>query len=51
MLGGIVIGFLTILGDLMNVIGSSTGILLSVNILYGFYEKMGNKKKTEAVEY
>jgi protein transport protein SEC61 subunit alpha len=37
MLGGIVIGFLTILGDLMNVIGSSTGILLSVNIIYGFY--------------
>lgn len=46
MLGGIIIGLLTILGDLMNVIGSSTGILLAVNIIYGYYDKVvgtGNK--------
>ena len=39
MLGGIVIGLLTILGDFLNAIGSSTGILLSVSILYRFHEK------------
>jgi len=36
MLGGITIGLLKILGDVLNVIGSSTGILLSVNIIYGY---------------
>ena len=45
MLGGIIIGLLTILGDLLNVFGSSTGILLSVTILYGFYEKITAGKK------
>ena len=44
MLGGIIIGLLTILGDLLNVFGSSTGILLSVTILYGYYEKLTAKK-------
>jgi len=38
-LGGVVIGFLTVLGDLMNVAGSSPGILLSISILYGYYER------------
>lgn len=37
MLGGITIGILTIMGDILNVIGSSTGILLAVNIIYGYY--------------
>jgi protein transport protein SEC61 subunit alpha len=37
MLGGITIGLLTIAGDLLDVIGSSTGILLSVNIIYNYY--------------
>lgn len=37
MLGGIVIGFLTVVGDLLNVAGSSTGIMLSISILYGYY--------------
>jgi len=40
MLGGVFIGFLTVVGDLFNVAGSSTGILLSISILYGYYEKM-----------
>jgi protein transport protein SEC61 subunit alpha len=40
MLGGIVIGLLTILGDALHATGSSTGILLSVSILYKFYEKL-----------
>lgn len=37
MLGGITIGLLNILGDVVNATGSSTGILLSVSILYKFY--------------
>lgn len=40
MLGGITIGLLNILGDVVNATGSSTGILLSVSILYKFYEKL-----------
>lgn len=37
MLGGIIIGLLTILGEILNITGSTTGILLSVSILYKFY--------------
>jgi protein transport protein SEC61 subunit alpha len=40
MLGGVVIGLLTILGEMMNITGSTTGILLSVSILYRFYQKL-----------
>ena len=40
MLGGITIGLLNVLGDVVNATGSSTGILLSVSILYRFYEKI-----------
>ncbi len=43
MLGGVIIGFMTIVGDLLNVAGSSTGIMLSISILYGYYEKMSPK--------
>jgi protein transport protein SEC61 subunit alpha len=45
MLGGIVIGFLTVVGDLLNVAGSSTGIMLSISILYGYYEKIRPAEK------
>ena len=38
MLGGVVIGLLTILGDLLDAMGSSTGILLAVNNLYSYFE-------------
>lgn len=41
MLGGIMIGLLTILGDMVNAIGSSTGILLSTSIIYRYCEKIG----------
>ena len=37
MLGGITIGFMTVVGDLLDVAGSSTGILLSITILYSYY--------------
>jgi len=33
-LGGIAVGFLTITADMMGAIGSGTGILLAVNIIY-----------------
>lgn len=45
MLGGVVIGFMTVVGDLLNVAGSSTGIMLSISILYGYYEKMSPKEE------
>ena len=45
MLGGMIIGFLTVVGDLMNVAGSSTGIMLSISILYGYYEKLNPKEE------
>ena len=40
MLGGMTIGLLTILGNVVNAAGSTTGILLSVSILYKYYEKI-----------
>jgi hypothetical protein len=45
MLGGIVIGLLTILGDLLDAMGSSTGILLAVNNLYSYFEIIIKKMK------
>ena len=45
MLGGVAIGFMTVLGDLLNVAGSSTGIMLSIAILYGYYEKINPKEE------
>eukprot|EP01017_Pseudomicrothorax_dubius_P024882 TRINITY_DN2647_c0_g1_i1.p1 TRINITY_DN2647_c0_g1~~TRINITY_DN2647_c0_g1_i1.p1 ORF type:complete len:482 (-),score=130.11 TRINITY_DN2647_c0_g1_i1:197-1642(-) len=37
-LGGMCIGILTIISDFMGAIGSGTGILLAVNIIYGYCE-------------
>jgi len=36
-LGGMTIGLISIFSDLMGAIGSGTGILLSVSIIYGYY--------------
>lgn len=38
-LGGICVGILTIMADFMGAIGSGTGILLAVNIIYQFFEQ------------
>ncbi len=38
LLGGIFTGLLTIFADFLGAIGSGTGILLSVTIIYGLYE-------------
>lgn len=37
-LGGICIGALTIWADFLGAIGSGTGILLAVTIIYGYFE-------------
>jgi len=37
-LGGMSIGILTVIADLMGVIGSGTGILITVSIIYGYFE-------------
>ena len=39
------IGALTILADFLGVIGSGTGILLAVTIIYGYFETI--KKERE----
>ena len=44
-LGGMIIGLISIFSDLMGAIGSGTGILLSVSIIYGYYEKLVKEKK------
>ena len=38
LLGGIFTGTLTIFADFLGAIGSGTGILLTVTIIYGLYE-------------
>jgi protein transport protein SEC61 subunit alpha len=44
-LGGICVGLLTITADMMGAIGSGTGILLAVNIIYQFYEQHEKDQK------
>ena len=49
-LGGMCIGILTIFADFLGAIGSGTGILLTVSIIYNLYEeivknKVKNKKR------
>jgi protein transport protein SEC61 subunit alpha len=44
-LGGILIGIFSICSDLLGVIGSGTGIMLTVNIIYGYYEKIKDDLK------
>jgi len=43
--GGICIGSLTILADFMGAIGSGTGILLAVTIIYGYFESYKKEKE------
>lgn len=46
-LGGMCVGVLTITADMMGAIGSGTGILLAVNIIYSFFEQYEKDKKDE----
>lgn len=45
-LGGVMVGLLTVFADMIGAIGSGTGILLAVNIIFSFYEQYekGGKK-------
>lgn len=45
--GGALIGFLAAIGDLLGVYGGGAGLLLSVSIVYGFYEIIAR----EQIEY
>jgi len=40
MTGGIIVGLITVLGDLVNTTASSTSLLLTVNTIYRFYDKL-----------
>ena len=44
-LGGVFIGLLSITADFLGAIGSGTGILLSVSIIYQLYETMAKEKE------
>jgi protein transport protein SEC61 subunit alpha len=48
MLGGMSVGFLSILADFCGAIGSGSGILLAVNIIYGYFEKIHKEKNNLA---
>lgn len=48
LLGGICIGALCIFADFMGAIGSGTGIMLAVTIIYGFFEEMAKQQKKNA---
>ena len=43
--GGMCIGFLTIVADFMGCIGSGTGILMAVTIIYGYFEAYEKEKQ------
>ncbi|XP_038995420.1 protein transport protein Sec61 subunit alpha-like [Hibiscus syriacus] len=45
--GGMCIGALTVLEDLMGAIGSGTGILLAVTIIYQYFETFEKEKASE----
>jgi protein transport protein SEC61 subunit alpha len=48
--GGMCIGLLSVISDLVGAIGSGTGILLSVSIIYGYYEKLMKDNKATKKE-
>lgn len=45
LLGGVFIGLLTIVADFLGAIGSGTGILLAVSIIYGYFEMIYKNKE------
>lgn len=44
--GGMCIGALTIVADFLGAIGSGTGILLTVTIIYGYIEEIKKQKES-----
>ncbi len=47
-IGGAAIGFLAAFADFLGAIGSGTGILLTVSIIYNFYEQLKRERLEEA---
>lgn len=47
LLGGVFTGVLTIFADFLGAIGSGTGILLSVTIIYGLYEDIVKERASK----
>ncbi|EGR30505.1 protein transport protein sec61 alpha subunit, putative [Ichthyophthirius multifiliis] len=45
--GGVCIGLLTIVADFLGAIGSGTGILLAVTIIYGYFEQLKKEKDNQ----
>ena len=45
--GGLCIGALTVLADFMGAIGSGTGILLAVTIIYQYFETFEKERASE----
>ena len=46
-LGGLLVGLISVLGDFLGVYGSGTGILLSVGIVYQYYELLQREQAME----
>lgn len=44
-LGGVIVGAITVLADFLGCIGTGTGILLAVTIIYEYYESFGAERK------
>jgi len=49
-MGGAFVGFLAAIADLTNAIGTGTGLLLTVMILFQFYEQIMNQHQEEIPE-
>ena len=49
--GGLCIGFLSISADFMGAIGSGTGILLAVSIIYQYYEQFVKEQEETGILY
>ena len=46
--GGLCIGALSVSADFMGAIGSGTGIMLAVTIIYGYFEQIAKEKQKGA---
>jgi preprotein translocase subunit SecY len=50
-LGGLIVGLLAVIGDLLGAIGGGIGLLLSVMIIYNYYEIIKNEELEEVPEF
>jgi len=46
--GGMAIGLLSVIADFMGAIGSGTGIMLAVTIIYQYFEMLAKEKEKGA---